>query len=182
MRTRVLCVVTAMFLLACCGFGQRAPVPALSSPLGDDLSVSYMLVAKDSSLNVGNGADFTSTHYFTEHLGISAQTEAMRMDRFQVREVAARMGATYRFNVGANYQPFVRVFAGYSGVSATYFGPTRPHKYGGSLLAGAGTDVRVRGPLFARLTLDAVDNWDAKTRFARGAVGFAYHFGDGISR
>lgn len=182
MRIRVLHIVTAMFLLAGFCMGQRAPVPALSSPLGDDVSASYMLVVKDRSLDSGNGADFTSTHYFTYHLGISAQVEAMRTDRFKVREAAVRMGATYRFNVGANFQPFVRAFAGYSGVSATYFGPTNPTKSGGSLLAGAGTDIRVRGPLFARFTLDAVDNWDAKTRFARGAVGFGYHFGDGIRK
>lgn len=178
---RIFNAFTTLVLLTCFSLAQRAPVPALNTPTGDDVSMSYMLVVKDRSLDVGNGGDFNSTHYVTQHLGISAEAEAMQLNRWLLREYAVRVGPTYRFNVGANTQPFVRILAGYSGVASNYFGPnhdSRQQQWGGSLLVGAGTDIRVKGRLFARVATDVVDDWDAKTRFARGTIGFAYHFGD----
>jgi hypothetical protein len=184
MRNRTLYTVAAIFLLACFCYGQGVPVPALRTPVGDDVSVGYMLVVKDSGLNLGNGVEFKSTHYLTRHIGFSAEAEAMQVTpRWNLSEIAARGGATYRFNIGANFQPFVQALAGYASVTATsYFGPGKHTKVGGSLLGGAGADVRVRGPLFARITADVVDNWDAKTRFVRGTAGIAYHFGDRVER
>ena len=178
MRIRTVCIVNALFLLSGFCFGQGTPVPALTNPFGNDISLSYMLVEKNRSFNLGNGGDITATHYLTRHIGIIAETEAMTVSRWQIHEYAVRAGASYRFNDGADIQPFVRASAGFSKVNASYHANRPIHDFGGSLMLGAGTDVRIKGQLFARFTADVVDNWDASTRFGRGTAGFAFHFGD----
>jgi hypothetical protein len=179
MRNRTVCAVTTLLLLSGLCLGQRAPVPAITNPLDAEVSLNYMLVVKNQNPDLGNGVDFTATRYFARHIGVTAESEAMYVSYSQLREYAARLGPVYHLNQGGNIQPFVHALVGYSVVSSTALGPTRPHKYGGSLLLGGGIDVRLRGPVFARTSMDVVDGWSTGTRFGRGTVGLAIKFGDG---
>lgn len=177
MKTQVLRVLSVFFLLFCNGFGQNVPVPTLHVPATNEVSFSYTLVANDF-LDFGNGGDISSSHYFTRHLGVFSQAEAMEeMNNFKVHEYAVRVGPVYSFNLSGDFQPFVHAAAGVAGVSATYH-PQRLHSLGGSFLAGGGADIRIRGALFARVASDVVYDWHASTGFGRGTVGFMYRFGD----
>ncbi len=169
----------SLFLLSGLCIAQGAPVAPIGALYENDLNVNYMLVVKNGVPDLGNGVDLTSTHYFTQHLGAVAEAETLFVTQQERREYAVRMGPTYRFRAGDDVQPFVRFLAGFSTVRSTDSAPSRPPKYGGSFLLGGGLDIRLKGPLFARSTMDLVDDWGPGTRFGRGTVGFVLKFGNG---
>lgn len=172
MRKRVLYTFTTLLLLAGLSFGQGAPVPVLNTTtLGNSVSLNYMMVVKDQNLYLGNGADFSATHYFTHHLGLIADGEAMYVGIVKRHEYAARIGPVLHFNGDGNVQIFVRGLVGYSVLSG-------PHASGTSVMAGGGFDVRLKGPFFMRVTSDIVDDLGPRFRFGRVTGGIAYHFGD----
>ncbi len=182
MRSSTLVTVATLFLLSGLCFGAGAPVAALEVPVAalntssnNSVSLSYMFVVKDGGLNSGMGAELSSSHYFTQHLGIVAETEAIQVHSYKFHEYAARLGGIYRFNVGKDFQPYMVGSAGAANVSALYWG--KPHKVSGSMQFEAGSDVRINGPIFARFAGNVVDDWNARTHFISATAGIAYHFG-----
>jgi hypothetical protein len=164
--------VTTLILLVGLCFGQRAPVPVLNAVHDGDVSLNYMLVVKDKNLDLGNGINFTATRYFTQHLGLIAEVEAMYVSSLQRHEYAGRLGPVLHFNGNKDIQPFVHALAGYDVVDG-------PRVSGASVMAGGGVDVRLKGPFFVRVTSDIVDDLGPPHfRFGRGTAGFAYHFGN----
>ncbi len=98
-------------------------LPALNASIGNDVSMSYVLVVKNQSLDFGNGGGFNSTHYVTQR-GDECGSRSNAGESLGIRECAVRISPTYRFNVGANFEPFVLILAGYSRRNASnYFGP-----------------------------------------------------------
>lgn len=175
MRIRTLFTVATLFLLSGLCFGAEVPVATLNIPSRNDVSLNYMLVVKDS-LNHGIGAELSSSHYFTPHLGIVAEAEAINVQSYKLHEYAARLGGVYRFNVGTNFQPYVVASAGAANVSAVYWG--NHHNVSGSMQFEAGSDICMHGPIFARFAGSVVEDWNAKTRFMNATAGISYHFGD----
>ena len=182
MRIRTLFTVVTLVLLSGLCFAAEVPVAALGVPVvalnipsSSDFSLSSMLVVKDSS-NHGIGAKLSSSHYFTRHLGIVAEAEAIDVQSYKLHEYAARLGGIYRFNVATDFQPYVVASAGAANVSALYWG--EPHIVSGSMQFEAGSDVRINGPIFARFAGNVVDDWNARTHFISATAGISYHFGN----
>lgn len=171
MRNRVLCTFSSLLFLAGLSFGQLAPVPVLNTIHDGDISLNYMLVVKNRNFDLGNGVDLAATHYFTQHFGLIAEGEAMYVSSSQRHEYAVRLGPVLHFNGDKDIQPFAHALIGYSVVGG-------PHASGSSVMAGGGVDVRLKGPFFARLTSDIVDDMGPRFRFGRATAGFAFHFGN----
>jgi hypothetical protein len=136
-------------------------------------------------MNTGTGLDATVSHNFSKHYGIAADADILRSDFVNFREYGYRAGPTVRFNRISRVQPFARSLFGYSRFKETNTGPQRPYVNGFSFVAGAGADLRLVGPISARLAADYEQNPDihnpqtgtAAMRLLRFTMGFSYRFG-----
>ena len=162
------------------------PVSCLGKCRGgaSDVSLNGIVFVR-GGMNTGTGLDATVSHYFTKHFGIAADADILRSDFVNFREYGYRAGPTVRFNRIWRVQPFARSLFGYSRFKETNTGPQRPYVNGFSYLVGAGSDVRLAGPIYGRLAGDYEQNPDvhnpqtrtAATRLLRFTMGFSYRFG-----
>jgi lipopolysaccharide transport system permease protein len=105
---------------------------------------------------IAYGAEESLSHYFTPHIGVSADVDVMKSSRDWFDAYGFRGGPTARFSKIGRLQPFARGLFGYGRYKATYTGPGPSHPYigGFSFLAGGGSDVRLTGPFAARIAAD----------------------------
>ena len=116
---------------------------------------------------------------FTRHFGFSADADLLRSDYVQFREYGFRAGPTVRFFQTARMEPFARALIGYSRFKETITGPNEPYVSGVSYLVGMGDDVRLAGPVWARVAGDYEQNSSVgpkATRLLRISFGFTYKF------
>jgi hypothetical protein len=160
--------------------GQTQPVPALSS-IGEntEASVNGDILVRGGP-NTGEGMNASLTHYFTRHFGVTADADILKSDFRLFREYGYRAGPSVTFLRTSRIQPFVQALFGYSRFKETVTGPRRPYVSGFSYMMGAGGDVRLVGPVFARLAVDGqVDpsTHGNDTHVLRISFGLAYKFG-----
>ena len=174
-------LVLAMFASA--AERKDAPAPALGEQgEGGDISLGGIVFLRQAQ-NFGTGLDATVSHYFTKHFGIAANADLLRSDFVQFRENGYRAGPTVRFNRSSRVRLFARSLFGYSRFRETNTGPRRPYVNGFSFLVGAGGDLRLTGPIYARLAGDYEQNPDvpaprpAVTHLLRLTMGLSYRFG-----
>jgi len=86
MRIRFLQMCAIVVLLSVCVLAQRGPTSPLATPSGNEVSASFVLVAKDTSMNLGNGSYFTATHYFTQHIGLTGNGEFLHVNAYNLDE------------------------------------------------------------------------------------------------
>ena len=167
------------------------PAPALSGLPGvNEIAIGPMFNLH-TDLNTGYGVNATLSHYFTRHFGISSDSEYLKLDTRDLTEYAFRAGPSIHFYEKGRFRPFARALVGYARWKATYTvpssqlpfrGPAGSYPYDGGLsfLVGAGTDIRVSGPISARVAGDFMDDGPThndKTRLVRLSVGLTYRFG-----
>jgi len=181
-----------MLTLAVVSWAQQAvPVPAITKAPGDsnDVAVSAIILARGgenfsnspSDWHAGTGAEATITHYFTRHLGFTAETDLLKSNFVLFREYGFRGGPTFRLFLSPRFQPFGRALFGYSRYKETNTGPTRPYEQGFSYIVGGGSDIRIVGQIFARVSGDFEANpafADVKTHAIRVGIGLKYAFGN----
>lgn len=185
MRSRLLLLIAlftlTMFSNAEEPNSQRAlPTPALStSGEGNEMSVDGIVFVR-GGMNMGDGMDASLTHYFTRHLGFTADADDLTSNFVLFHEYGFRGGPTYTLRPKSRFQPFGRALFGYSRFKEINNGPTRPYVGGLSYLAGVGTDVRVVGSMFTRFAADYENDPHTgidTTRVFRMSVGVTYKFG-----
>jgi hypothetical protein len=182
MKTYLL-VAIATLLLTASSLAQPsgAPPASMSRPQVDDeeFAVSYLTFLRHD-WNTGQGVEWTASHYFTKHLAFSADGEALNSTYSQFREYGLRGGPTLALFRVSRLQPFVRALAGFSHFRADYTGATQPYVNGFSYELGSGCDVRITGPVAARVAAGFEHDPNvpgSTTRLLRLAVGLNYHFG-----
>lgn len=183
----MICAVLVLALFANAADRKDIPYPALGNPgEATDISLGGVVFVR-GGMNTGTGLDATVSHYFTRHFGIAADADVLRSEFVQFREYGYRAGPTVRFSRIWRVQPFAHSLFGYSRFKETNTGPQRPYVNGFSFLMGAGGDVRLAGPISARLAADYEQNPDvpsprsAATRMLRFTMGLSYRFG-GVGR
>ena len=184
MRSRLLLLVVlfslTLFSNAQKPVGPTQPVPALTS-IGEnnEASVNGVLLVRGGP-NTGEGLSASLTHYFMRHFGVTADADVLKSDFVLFREYGYRVGPTVTFLRTSRIHPFAHALFGYSRFKETMTGPHRPYVNGLSYMAGAGGDVRLAGPVFARLAVNGqVDpsTHENKTRLLRISFGLTYKFG-----
>lgn len=176
-------VLTAMLVCTAIAWAQNAPTTALSGLNGGDLTTSYVVMVKSTNFDIGyQGADVSTTKYFTKHLGFRAEADFERMNTFNYREYGFRGGPVYKFKPGQNAQPYVQYLIGYAQAKGTIFPGPYVYHGGLSMLGGGGVDYRLKNGWFARGGLDFVaDNNKTNglgSKYARVTFGLSYHIAD----
>lgn len=179
MKMRWLHSAMVVLLLAPLGLGQRGPVSAVTTPAGDELSASYTLVFKDTKVTLGNGADFTATHYLSRHWGATLEGDFQRVSAYRANEYGVRGGVSYRLRSQGTFQPFVRGLLGWArlGADAGAHDVSRSdHGPSWSYQVSVGTDVHAWGPLFLRVGANVTDDPSVSWKYGGLLAGVAYHF------
>lgn len=155
-------------------------MPALSSITGknNEASVNGVLLVRGGP-NYGEGMNASLTHYFTRHFGVVTDAEVLKSDFQLFREYGYRAGPTVTFLRTPRIQPFAHVLFGYSRFKEKMTGPHLPYVGGFSYMAGAGSDARLAGPVFARVAVDGQVDPDVRgaTHLLRISFGLTYKFG-----
>ena len=178
MRIRFLQMCAIVVLLSVCVLAQRGPTSPLATPSGNEVSASFVLVAKDTSMNLGNGSYFTATHYFTQHIGLTGNGEFLHVNAYNLDEKLLMLGATYNLFPGAKYQPWAHFLAGGNWITCCVGKRARSWDHARTFEPGAGVDIRLHGPLYAKIGIDYVDSYNAHWQHVQGVMGFSYHFGE----
>jgi len=181
-RSALLSVV--FLILAASAWGENATPPsplAGASDNSNEIAVSGAVMLRHE-LNTGTGVDAAITHYFVRNLGFTADADLMRSNYLDFREYGFRGGPTFRLLPERRLQFFAHGLFGYARFKDTGTGSARPYENGFSYVAGGGADVRVAGPISARMSGD-FEHFTATgganpTRLLRFGFGLKYSFGN----
>lgn len=177
MKSRLCRALFVLFLFSGVCLAQ-APAGALIVPGPNEVSVDFLVPQKGPGLShYGVGGQISGSHFFDEHVGITAQGDYMRTDFYNVHDAGVRVGPTMRIADIHGVQPYVEFLVGYARVEAGYLKPETSFHGSVSVMGGVGVDFPLAGRWYAKVGVDLEDNWSASTRVSRGLLGISYRFG-----
>ena len=172
----------------------QAPTSTVRRGPSEDFAASYQLSVKDTDTATGTGADISTTHYLSRHIGVRGEAEMQTIDKFNMTEYGARAGFVYGFRPLANVQPFAELLVGYARTRSSWLQNSYKYDSGFSILGGGGADIRIHRQWFLRTgadvaqdsgshwVLDSTAHTNGHNRFARVLVGLSFHPGDYAAR
>jgi len=159
----------------------QVPTPPLAGPFqgGKDISFTYIMGERDRLAYYGWGGELAASHFLTKNVGFQAETDYLRTNYSNLRDMGVRVGPIVRLWTQHAVQPYVHVLIGYAIIKSSYLKPETSFNGGGSILAGGGVYFPVYRGWYARAGADFENDWTTvATRVGRGTVGVAYKFGN----
>jgi len=174
------CCAKLLLLMVSTACFAQVPTPPLAGPFhgGKDISFTYILGETNRLAYSGSGGGFVASHFLNKNVGFQAETDYLRTNYENLRDLGMRCGPVVRLQTRHPVQPYVHVLLGFAIVKSSFLKPESSFHGGGSILAGVGLDFPFYQGWYARAGVDFENDWTATaTRVGRGTVGIAYRFG-----
>jgi len=189
MKMRLGFLFTLLFLAAFASAQSDVPAAPIAPILhfANEISVNSA-INFHTNFDTGYGISADASHYFNRFIGITADSEYLTSNVYDLTEYAFRAGPIVRFYDSRRLTFFARGLGGYARYKATYTAlPSKhpvkgpyPYENAPSLMFGVGADVHILGHMSARIAGDCMEDIGSRnngTRLLRLSMGLAYSFG-----